>query len=62
MDHSVNSEGLRRLIKLELSRLVPGTREEAKQLMRGKIGVYDLDGLAIEAGVNSYFATRNIAN
>ena len=62
MDHSVNSEGLRRLIKLELSRLVPGTREEAKQLMRSKIGVYDMDGLAIEAGVNSYFAARNIAN
>lgn len=62
MNHPINSDGLRRLISLELSRLVPGSREEARRIMHGRVGVYDIDGVTIDAGINSYFATRNIAN
>lgn len=62
MNHPINSDGLRRLINLELSRLVPGSREEASRLMHGRVGAYDLEGAVIEAGINSYFATRNITN
>lgn len=62
MDQPICSDGLRRLINLELSRLVPGSPEEAKRVMRGRIGVYDLSGVVIDAGINSYFATRNISN
>ena len=62
MNHPIDSDGLRRLIRLELSRLVPGTREEAQKAMQGRIGAYDYDGTAIEAGVNSYFSTRATCN
>ncbi|MFC3051270.1 hypothetical protein [Kordiimonas pumila] len=62
MSHVIDSDGLRRLVKLELSRLLPGTREEAQRLMRGRVGAYDRDGTIIEAGINSYFSTRATRN
>jgi len=62
MEHPVDSAGLQRLVKLELSRLVPGTPEEARAAMQGRIGVYDFEGTVIEAGVNSYFSSRAIRN
>ncbi len=62
MNHPISTDGLRRLVNLELSRLVPGSPEEARRVMHGRIGVYDLDGIVIDAGINNYFATRNVAN
>jgi len=62
MHTPINSDGLRRLINLELSRLVPCTKAEASRIIKGRIGVYDMDGIIIDAGINRYFATRNIAN
>lgn len=62
MNHPVCTNGLRRLINLELSRLVPSSPEEAKLAMRGRVGVYDQESVIIDAGINSYFSTRNTAN
>tara|TARA_R110002096_G_scaffold235402_2_gene425701 strand:+ start:875 stop:1063 length:189 start_codon:yes stop_codon:yes gene_type:complete len=62
MTHPICTDGLRRLINLELSRLVPGSPEEAKRAMRGRVGVYDQESVVIDAGINSYFATRDTAN
>ena len=62
MDHPIDSDGLRRLITFELTRLLPGTREEAKKAMYGRVGAYDFDGTVIEAGINSYFASRAVCN
>ncbi|MCK0070518.1 hypothetical protein [Kordiimonas laminariae] len=62
MNQLVNHDGLTRLVKLELNRLVPSSREEASRAMYGRVGAYDKSGAAIEAGINSYFSGRKIAN
>ncbi len=62
MTQPINQDGLLRLVKLELSRLVPNTREEASRAMHGRVGVYDHTGATIEAGINSYFSSRSLPN
>ncbi len=57
MTESINHEGLKRLVNLELSRLDLTDPIEAKRVLEGKIGAYDTDGTAISAGINSYFST-----
>ncbi len=56
MHEPIDIKGLSRIVDLELGRLVPGTREEAMKAMKDRIGVYDLQGEAIEAGVDAYFS------
>ncbi|TNE66539.1 MAG: hypothetical protein EP335_03690 [Alphaproteobacteria bacterium] len=61
MYQPIDSKGLSRIVSLELSRMHPATREEAQKAMVRRMGPYDLDGTAIKAGVDAYFATRGYA-
>ena len=56
MNDSINHEGLKRLVSLELTRLGLSDPVEARRIIQGKVGAYDTDGTAITAGINSYFA------
>ena len=56
MTDSINHEGLKRLVNLELSRLGLSDPVEARRILEGKVGAYDTDGTAIAAGINSYFS------
>ena len=56
MNDSINHDGLKRLVSLELSRLGVSDPVEARRIIQGKVGAYDTDGTAITAGINSYFA------
>jgi len=58
MNHAINPEGLARLIRLELTKLVPRSKAEARQVMRARMGAYDDNSKTIDAGVDSYFACR----
>lgn len=58
MYQPIDSAGLRRLVSLELNKLHPSTREEAYRVMSGRMGAYDTNGDAIEAGINAYFADK----
>lgn len=56
MTDSINHEGLARLVQLELSRLGVTDRAEAHRILKGRVGVYDIDGSAIDAGIAAYFS------
>lgn len=56
MNESINHEGLKRLVSLELTRLGLSDPVEARRIIEGKVGAYDTDGDVITAGINSYFA------
>lgn len=56
MTDSINHEGLKRLVDLELSRMDVTDPIEARRIIEGKVGVYDLDGATITAGINGYFS------
>jgi len=62
MYQPIDSKGLSRIVSLELSRMHPATREEAQKAMSGRVGAYDLDGTAIKAGIDAYFASRKFLN
>lgn len=56
MNDSINHEGLKRLVDYELSRLDVSDPAEARRIIEGKVGAYDIDGVAIAAGINGYFS------
>lgn len=55
MQHTINNEGLHRLVRHELNRLHPATQKEAYDKMIGRMGAYDRQGYVIEEGVRAYF-------
>ncbi|SDD57433.1 hypothetical protein SAMN04488071_0866 [Kordiimonas lacus] len=55
MNHTINNEGLHRLVAHELKRMHPTSRKEAYDTMIGRMGVYDRQGEVIEEGVRAYF-------
>lgn len=57
MTDSINHEGLKRLVTLELSRLGVTDPVEARRIIKGKVGAYDLEGVAINAGIKGYFSS-----
>lgn len=56
MNDSINHEGLTRLVGLELSRMKLTDPDEARRILKGKVGVYDMNDAAISAGITRYFA------
>ncbi|MBO6503853.1 MAG: hypothetical protein JJ850_17930 [Kordiimonadaceae bacterium] len=56
MNDSINHEGLKRLVDYELSRLDENDPAEARRILEGKVGAYDVDGSAITAGINGYYS------
>ncbi|MBL4836947.1 MAG: hypothetical protein JKY34_05155 [Kordiimonadaceae bacterium] len=60
MNHPINSDGLARLIRLELSRTLPASKAEARRVIHGRMGVYDTSGTTINAGIDSYFADMKL--
>jgi hypothetical protein len=58
MIHTVDSEGLQRLVKLELDRMHPSDRKVAREALVGRMGAYDNSHLAIDAGLDTYFEAR----
>lgn len=51
----IDAEGVTRIAALQLQRTKPATRSEAFAQLQRCLGVYDLDGNALEAGVDQYF-------
>ncbi|UTW54211.1 hypothetical protein [Kordiimonas sp. SCSIO 12610] len=58
MLNSVSNEGLGRLVTLELNRMHPANKEEARRALIATMGVYDDTRITIDHGIDSYFQTR----
>lgn len=58
MLNSVSNEGLGRLVSLELNRMHPANREEARRALIGRMGAYDDTRITIDLGIDTYFQAR----
>ncbi|NVJ97599.1 MAG: hypothetical protein HWE25_05565 [Alphaproteobacteria bacterium] len=56
MTHTIDNDGLHRLVAFELKKLHPKSRQEAVDKMMGRMGAYDVQGFVIKEGVDAYFA------
>jgi len=58
MLHSVSNEGLKRLVTLELNRLHPNNKEEARRALIGRMGAYDDTRVTIDLGIDHDLQSR----